>query len=426
MKKIFIFVLVLLLVPLISAVQVEMKSNYTQGETLTAQISGNFLMQIQQQNVFLYSGHVRISFIPAVQKAGSIFYVYGPLSGKSPGNYSLVISGVTYSESGKSNDSDIVRNFTITNDSADFSVNPGFVETSNAFAISAQNLADYSIIVSSFLENSTMTSAPGFLGIGSMASSTSLTQTTTTQINPGQTKQIPFSFNATTDEDMLIFAVLQANKTIYEIPVFLPANSSSENNSPPPLAFQPRQESFSLATNSNLSSYLSVFNSGDEQVVNLSLSDNLQPYVRIPFQIDAKSNSTTLIPINITSRSAEAFIDGQITAVSPNSTAFFSLILNFSSSYVPPPNGTALFQTCSQLSGVFCSDAEICSSPAQNAEDGTCCIGTCQPVQNGNAGKIIGWTLVAAVLLIIIIFLIRRYRKAKRPFNLLDIAKKKK
>jgi hypothetical protein len=407
MKKSFIFILLVLLVPLISAVQIDMKSNYTQGETLIAQVSGNFLTQIQQQNVLLYSGHVRVSFIPIVQKAGDIFYVYGQLDGKSPGNYSLVVSGVTYSESGKNNNSDIVQNFTIKNNSADFSITPGFVESNDAFIINAQNLADKSIIIGSFLKNSTP-----------------LTSTTTTQIGSGQTKQISFSFNSM-DSNQLIFAVLQTNNTLYEIPVFIPANMSSENNSLPLLVFQPQQEYFSLTTNSNLSSYLSIFNSGQNQKINLSISDNLQPYVIIPFQIVAKSNSTALIPINITSRSAEAFIEGQITAVSPNSTAFFSLILNFSSSYVPPPNGTVLYQTCSQLSGTFCSDDKVCSVQTQKAKDGVCCSGTCQSINNNAAGKIIGWVLVAIVFLFVIFFLIRKYRKAKRPFNLLDFAKKK-
>ncbi len=431
MKKASIFILLLLILPFISAVQLDMKSNYTQGETLIAQVSGNFLTQIQQQNIFLYNGHVRISFIPTVQRAGDTFYLYGQLYGKTPGNYSLVISGVSYSESGKTSTSDIAQNFTITNDSADFSVSPGFVESDNPFMISAQNLVDNSIVVSSLLENTTITASSnsGFFaslfGTGSASSTTPLTPTATTQITSGQTRQIPFSVNAS-NQDQLIFAVLQTNNTLYEIPVFVPSNQTQQTILPSPLVFQPLQEVFSMSTNSNVSSFLSLYNSGQNQTVSLSVSDSLQPYVTVPTQVNLGTNSSALIPINITSNSIENIIEGQITATSPNSTAYFALTLNFSNGYVAPANGTTLFQTCSQLSGIFCSDNETCSGQTQHAEDGICCIGSCQPIPNNSAATIIGWTIAAIVILFVLFFFIRRYRKAKRPFNLLDFARKKK
>ncbi len=425
MKKSSIFILLLLILPFVSAVQINMKSNYTQGETLIASVSGNFLTQIQQQNVFLYNGHVRISFIPIVQKIEGTPYIYGQLDGKSPGNYSLIISGITYSESGKTNSSDIIQNFTITNSSADFSIDPGVVASSNNFAINVQNLAGNSISVSSFLENSTMTPASsGIFGALLGESSASLTPTTITSISSGQTKQILFSVNAS-DQDQLIYAAFETNNTVYEIPVFITANATSQNNFQTPLLFEPQQETFSMSTNSNSSSFLLLYNSGQSQIVNLSVSNNLQSYVSVPGTVSLGTNSSLLIPINITSSPIENIIEGQIAAMSPNSTAYFTLTLNFSNSYVLPPNGTTLFQTCSQLSGIFCNNNETCSVPTQNAEDGTCCTGTCQPIPTNSSGIII-WILVVLVILIVIFFLIRRYRKAKRPFNLLDIARRKK
>ena len=429
MKKSLVFIFLLLILPVISAVQINMKANYSQEETLIAQISGNFLTQIQQQNVLLYNGHVRVSFIPTVQKADGTFYIYGQLLGKSPGNYSLVISGVSYSELGKTINNDITQNFTITNNSADFSVNPGFVESQDTFMINAQNLVDNSISVSSFLENSTMTtiSNGGILSslFGTGTSSTPLTSTAITQINSGQTIQIPFSVTLS-DQDQLIFAALQTSNSLYEIPVFIPANTTSENTLLPLLVFQPQQEIYPVSTNSNSSSYLLLSNSGDEiQNVNLSLSSNLQPYVLIPSNVTIGGNSSALIPINITSSSSENIIDGQISAISPNSTAYFELILNFSNSYVAPPNGTTLFQTCAQLNGVFCSDNETCSGSTQNAQDGTCCMGTCQPISSNSAETIIIWLLVVIVIAIVIFFLYKRYKKAKRPFNLMDAARKR-
>jgi hypothetical protein len=428
MKKSLIFVFLLLVLPLISAVQINMNSNYSQGETLIAQISGNFLTQIQQQNVLLYNGHVRVSFIPMVQQADGTFYIYGQLLGKSPGNYSLVISGVTYSELGKTINNDITQNFTITNDTADFSVDPGFIASDNSFTINAQNLVDNSISVSSFLENSTMINNSNIISSifgTSSSSSTPLTSTTSTQINSGRTGQISFQVTVA-NQDQIIFAALQTSNTLYEIPVFIPANITSENTLLPLLIFKPQQEIYSMSTGSNSSSFLLLSNSGDEtQNVNLSLSNNLQAYVSLPNSVTIGSNSSILIPINITSSSSQNFIDGQISAVSPNSSTYFELILNFSSSYVAPPNGTTLFQTCAQLNGIFCSNNETCSVPTQNAQDGSCCIGTCQPIANNTAETIIIWLLVVIIIVVVIFFLFRRYKKAKRPFNLMDAARKR-
>ncbi len=94
------FALALIAAPLASAVQISMNSSFSQGETLFAQISGNFLDAVQQQDILLYEGHVRIPFIPSVNKENGIFYIYGQLQGKAPGNYSIVLSGVRYMESG--------------------------------------------------------------------------------------------------------------------------------------------------------------------------------------------------------------------------------------------------------------------------------------------------------------------------------------
>ena len=59
MKKVLIIFLALFLFPIISAVEIEMKDNFDQGETLIAKISGNFYEAISEENVIFYRGHVR-------------------------------------------------------------------------------------------------------------------------------------------------------------------------------------------------------------------------------------------------------------------------------------------------------------------------------------------------------------------------------
>jgi hypothetical protein len=427
MKKDFIFVLLfsaLLILPAISAVQIDMKSNFSQGETLIAQVSGNFLEQIQQQNIFLYQGHVRVSFIPIVQKIEDKFYLYGQLLGKSEGNYSLIIRDVSYLQSGQSNDSDIIKNFTITDRMADFSISPGFLEAAGDFSINAQNLGDNMITITSFFSNSTSAAeSSGFLS-SLFGGSSAGGGKTETQISPGQTKPVYFSVSDSYN-NQLVYSVLETKNTSYEIPVFISGNETQEENQSV-LKFKPQHREITLATNSKTLIYLYLYNSGTSNLtdISISVSDNIKPYIYISNEtIDIDSNSSVKIPVNISSGANENVTEGNITAAYQNMTFDFVLALNFSRNYLPSANETSLFKTCSELNGQFCSENQTCSTVPINAEDGACCVGNCQ--SPNNSGKIFGWTFVAILVLAVVIFFIWRFKKAKRPFNLLDFTKKK-
>ncbi|MDD5699733.1 MAG: hypothetical protein PHH00_00875 [Candidatus Nanoarchaeia archaeon] len=428
MKKSIIPVLffALLILPAISAVQVEMKSNFSQDETLIAQVSGNFLEKIQEQNVLLYNGHVRVSFIPYVAEIEDKFYIYGQLFGKSEGNYSVVISGVDYFESGETKDDDVVKNFTITNETADFSLTPGFLETTGNFSITAQNLMDTALTVTSFIKNSTGTET-GFFGSLFGGGSTGSGKTET-QISAGKTKSITFS-PGNSYNNQLIYAILETDNTHYEVPVFVLNNTIQEENKSA-FEFRPNHRSISLATNSSTFIYLNLYNSGQTTFkdVSVSVSDIIKPYVFIQNQtLVLDANSSTQIRANISSGNLNGIFEGQITAASENLTYDFILTLNFSKSYVPPANGTNLFYTCVELGGQFCNEGQTCAGEGKLAEDGAgCCVGECNAVAaNTNSGRIFGWMLAAIIVLLVIVFFVWRYFKAKKPFNLLDFARKR-
>ncbi len=60
MKKIFFIILLILILPAISAIEFDMKAEFAQGETLMAKVSGNFIEPIINENIFLYRGHIRV------------------------------------------------------------------------------------------------------------------------------------------------------------------------------------------------------------------------------------------------------------------------------------------------------------------------------------------------------------------------------
>ncbi len=84
MKKLVI--ILILLIPLISSLEFEMKTEFDQGETLLAVVSGNFLDQITEDNVFFYKAHVRTPMVYDVGKINEDFYIYAMLTEKEQGN----------------------------------------------------------------------------------------------------------------------------------------------------------------------------------------------------------------------------------------------------------------------------------------------------------------------------------------------------
>ncbi len=436
MRRSIVLVSLFLLIPFISAIQINMDSSLSQGQTLIAQVSGNFVNPLQSQNVLLYNGHVRVSFIPTVQKQGDKFYIYGQVSAGSPGNYSLRLVNIKYYEAGKIQTADVFQNFTLTNQTADFSINPGIIQTSGSFYINAQSLSGSTITVSYYLDNGTSVNSPenqstGFFGFFSGGSSqTSTTNSAETiSIDPGQTKKI--HFDATGSGFSELAAVLSSANTSYRVPVFLPSNSTSVSNIPA-LSIEPSQANISLSTNSSTTRYFYVSNYGitDIDNVSFSISNSLKPYVSvINDSVNLSANSTEKIVLNITSGDNATFAQGQIIAKSTNETAYINLLLNFSKGYVPSQNSSSgsLFPSCAEVGGIICTGGQVCTGDLQNTEDGKCCLATCTAQKtNSNAGKIIGWILLILFVGFIVYFLIRKYKKAKKPMNPIEALKKKK
>lgn len=417
MRKILWLLLLLLLLPLLSAVQINLNSNFSQGETLTSQIFGNFINSIQPENILLYEGHVRVSFIPYVSFDNGTYYIYGQLTGKSPGNYSLVLSGITYFESGKTKSEDVSKNFTILNNTADFSIDPGFVNTksSESFFINAQNLGGDILYVNSYLSN-------GLSDINGSSANYS--------ILPGETKKIDFSVSKI--DVSKVDAVLKTVNTSYIVPVFLSPHEVNYKNNSALFEVNPSEMNVSLPVNSSTARYIYIYNMNQlPENVSASASENLIPFLIFNSSVLVGSNSTLKLQINIFSGSNETFEQGTINLTSGNFARQVPFLLNVSKNYIPfngssVNNSQSLFENCAQLGGTKCNSNETCSGETKNAQDGICCLGTCKVIQENNSGKIIGWFLVGIIVVALAVFFIKRYSKAKRrPINLLGFTKKK-
>ncbi|MEM3091144.1 MAG: hypothetical protein QXX55_00330 [Candidatus Pacearchaeota archaeon] len=417
-KIIFSFGLFLLTIFYASAVEIETKSEFLQGETLIAIVSGIFLDQITLDNVHFYQDNIEIPVEYNIGKINNEFYIYASLIGKSPGNYSIIIKGVRYMNGTLEKDSDIIKNFKIKNEVASFSVKPGFVNTQDNFYLELQNLLNKKIKID-------------------IKTSENISSVRSVELLSGEIKRINFFLE--TEKRIFEKINLSSNNIEYSIPIFFEGleimnqeNVTIRREENSTLRFEPRKINISIATNSTgYKKIIYVLNNGSIKIENISfiIPNNLKQYLDVsPKKINSlEANSAGRVEIIINSSSRELKIEGEIIAQANNITDSLKILINFINDYISE-NGDEkeeILVTCSQLGGNFCNKEQRCSGDSVNTSDTVdvlCCLNNCEKVsESGSTGKIIGWTLVILILIFLSWFFIK-YKKVRPKTNLIKIA----
>ncbi len=420
--------MILLLFPIISAIEFNMETEFSQGETLIAKVSGNFLKPISKENIKLYRGHVRVSLDPYVAKINDDFYIYASLLGKEQNNYSLVIEDTKYYKGGQISEEDIVKNFSITNNTADFLVNPGFIITEEDFFIEVQNLKDSEITIQIKINFSGANSG-GFFS--SLFEDSIGNENNSVTLKSGEIEKINFKLG---DIKQSLFETIELSteNTKYEIPVYI-IGSDVQEPKQKSFRFEPSELSISMSTNSNTTRIIYLYNTGTESLENISLSfsDSLEKYISLSLnEIDElKENSSVRIELYVSSDDEEKQIEGQLTAEANQTTySYCAIFLNFIDDYEPPQENdtTPTTKTCLELGGIICENNEECEGEEIYAKDDKCCLGNCKEIEKTSTGKIIGWIIVITLVCFLVWFFKTKYRGTKKDINLLKIAKGKK
>jgi|TARA_Y100000310_G_scaffold267204_1_gene279095 hypothetical protein len=443
MKKILIIFLVLFLFPIISAVEIDMKDNFSQGETLIAIISGDFFEAISEENVIFYRGHVRTSIIPFVAKINNEFHVYANLFDKSPNDYSIVIENAKYFQGNQIIEEDITKNFTINENFANFSIDKSFVITGEDFFIEIKNLQDYEIKVDFKASNKSVSG-----GFFSSLFNDGVEDGDSIILNSRETKKINFNVE---DFEGLSAIELSNENLKYEIMIYVFSKEENEKQEQKNFRFELSEINISMVTDSNTTKIIYLSNIGETEIENISLkiSDSLLPYVSLSIdEIDELDyNSSKKIKLFILSSEEERSIEGQITAETSDNElhTHASVFLNFLEDYIPlendiflednilsedgiPLEGEENFvssQTCSELNGKICGENQKCGGNINYTADGVCCIGTCQEEKESSVGKIIGWSLLFGVIIFVIWFYLKKYKKVENVTRLMKILKRK-
>ena len=418
MKNFFIIFFLLLFLPLVSAIELNINQNFSQGETIIAKISGNFISPITNDNIFFYSGHVRIPMEYNVLKLGDDYYLYAITTGKSSGDYSLSIQNVQYMRGSQVANDTIAANFSITNSTADFSVNPGFVYSSGDFYLQVQNLQDNDINIIANTGTNDSSAREILIFPSSTYSQISL--------NSGEIKKINFAVGV--GNPSLRTIELSSGNFTYEIPVYIFSSSSSSTSGNVTESFEidPQSLTISVPTNTTITKTIYLYNLGDTELDNVSLSlpDSLNSSINLSQYYIQNLSSKSGIPIDLSFFSTiQKTVTGSLVATSGDKTISSSIFLTFANNYTVS-NQSILTQTCAELNGAVCNSTQQCDREPIYATDNVCCLGTCNDIPTNNSGTIIG-IVILVVIIAAFVFFYMRYKKAKKPVNLLEISKGK-
>jgi len=392
----------------LSAVEFEMKNSFDQGETLFAKVSGNFIEPILKENIFFYRGHVRIPMEYDVAKINDEFYIYALLA-KPEENYSIIIKNVKYMKGAEISEEEIVREFSITNKTADFSVTPGFILTDTDFSVEVQNLQDEKINITVNGESSIV-------------------------LKSGEIENLKFELSNSFSEEFSLLELSSENLK-YEIPVYLFSVDEPEEIKERKFKLEPSTLDFSMPTDSETKRILYLYNTGEATLENISflISESLEDYITFSVEDfeELEPNESVRIELDFQSPSKEENVKGKLIVEQEELQTYTDIEINFVKDFVPENEEDIeeeiiiVSETCAERNGTICEKDKECNGEKVYAKDDVCCLGTCGEIKKSSTGKIIGWSMIGLVVLFLIWFLKVKYRGARKEINLFDIGKRR-
>jgi hypothetical protein len=432
MKK-FIALFLLFFIPFTCAVDIDMKSDFNQGETITAKFSGNFLEKVSEDNLFFYRGHTRIPVEFDILNIGDDYYIYA-VNDKSPENYSLYLENVKYYQQGKIVDEPISKNFTITDEFTDFSINPGLIMTTKDFEIEMQNFQDKEIIVkinqeifkNDSEEKGFFESLFGNLFLSLTGSITlDIEEQNSITLSPNEIKNVEFKLGAISEPTTKKIS-FDSGKTFYEFVLYIPSSVKGEHKTS--LNFEPSELKISLS-NATQEEVVKLKNVGEELLENITIyvSSNLKSYVNVSkneiYNLDVNQSADIYLLFSPTNKTQ--IITGELTAKIPNETEDLVIIFEMFGTESNQTTTISKSKTCQELNGTIFEEPQICDGEERFAKDGNCCIGKIVEPKKSSTGLIIGWIIILVIIVVLIWFFKFKYKKSQGEIDLFKIARGK-
>ncbi len=396
MKRLVLILLsFLLLTSLASAVTINTKETYSPGETLIAEIQGNFISPLQDKQIYFYEGRIPLPLLFDIGKFQDKYYLYALLPIQET-NLSLVIKDANYIEATKEHKQDLMKNFSVSGNLVDFSVSPGFVITNQDFEIKVQSISK------------AVTVSTDFLGKQEQV-----------YVSDSAIKKIKFPIQ---ENSTLTELKISTDSISYTIPVLVVSNITlSEKVSR--LKFSPSSRDIAMALNEERELNIRLENLGnvDLEDINFTIPEIFKTMLTIePKNLSIKQDDSVEIILKIISDQEGLFSDF-IEAEAENASAFFNLSLSVSPEIINASNGSQL-PTCLGLEGQVCKTSQICNGTEADVVGGKCCLADC--LENPTTSSSWIWILIIVMALLVIgYFLFKKYKKPAKSSS--EILKEK-
>lgn len=345
MKKLFLIILLLAILPSVFAISVSIDNAYTPRETILVKFDGNFLEPVIADNIQFYSGRQLIALEYNVAKLDNSYYLYAILPNIER-NYTLIVKNVHYFEAGQEKTQTLQYNFSVNGNVSDFTVKPGFVITDTTFPLTLESNANQLTVQLNYADFAT-----------------------SIDLMPGipKTIQVPLQFTQN-----ITLLKLKSQNTEYNIPI----KSLTYARELKQLGFDKQSYNLTIVRGSQYLLKIYLTNKGSEEIKDISISSNKNLNIT-PSKIPVLAPSA-VAELDISMRPLESFTDA-IEASASGASVSSQIIVNVQ--IVPIQNLTPeekQERSCLEIGGFLCDSNQLCSGSTETTIEGQCCMATCK------------------------------------------------
>lgn len=380
-----------LLITGVSAISSDLKASYEKGETMIGEISGEILENIRPEQVEFKRSHIAVPVKYDIKKLADKYYIWA-IAPNNENNYSLVIKDISTTVNGKVEQIDFMHNFSVSGNLTDYSIEPGFMLTKEDFNIAVQLNED--------LEKEINIDFP---------------EQRSFMLKPGK-NIIKFSISGIGESE---FKRINIGK--YSMPAYLIYSYKNEtvNNQTIGMKFrtEPNAIVSTIFAEEKIIYPFNIINFGDEKIENITVIYNRKLFSLSEENISLESQEIKEINLSIIAQINDDLkkkgIDEKIKINSGDNKLELPVVIRFTEnkneSSTPYLTGGKSYY-CSELKGIVCLAGEKCDGEVKSSIDGDCCAGKCSIEKKG-----LSWIsyLISFLIILIIIYLFVKYRKAK-------------
>ncbi len=399
MKRGMMLLVCILLFPCVLGIEIDLsKDVYYPGETLQAEISGNFVsLKLEDIEIYKLGTPRPMPVISNLVRRNGIYYFYAVLP-NSEGNFTIEMKNINYYEN-KMMEADISRNFLVeryeSNDSI-LSIEPGFVLTDSDFFVNVKSLKGARDIKAELIGTN---------------------ETRLLTLIPFSEKKLKFSVSEINEDTILKIED-------YSVNIFLNKKGSFVEDKD--IIFYPAKIKGSAVADKNYYFEVIMEYIGNENVlVQFEKSENIDVS---PISVGVIPNERILLNISVSiPKKIEGNFSEAILAVYEDKEerlpVVFEIIEDESDINL---NGTSVKGGlgCLSQGGEVCLENEKCVGDITPSLEGSCCIGECVEIKESYWQYIIGGVLIV-VLVLIIGFLVWRAKKKGGMESPKDMLKKR-